>query len=319
MNSRITFKALDTLFFRGSLPMQKGSFAPISLFPPPLSVIEGALCTAVLTQNVISFTAYKQGEAIEIEEIIGKPSSYKKPFTIKLFALTKCGKTYLPVPSTWYEEQNNGKRKIIFAQSCDKQLEILDFLGSVDNILFASSVNTLKPLSDFWVPVDCLINPTDNMSDLLLPNSAFFDYEYRTGIGLENKTVKKGALFSSVHIRLQDDVSFFVVLDKDLPLDENGFITLGGDKKVCSYSKQIDSQLDNLINSQKSKACQLFYSLVPIEATKENLSLILSSRKIQTISGWDLVKGFHKPTQSYIPSGAVFSENIDNKCLPIEA
>ena len=37
---------LDTLFFRGSTPMEAGMMTTVSLFPPPISVIKGALWTA---------------------------------------------------------------------------------------------------------------------------------------------------------------------------------------------------------------------------------------------------------------------------------
>ena len=33
---------LDTLFFRGSTPMEAGQYNTVSVFPPPVSVIKGA-------------------------------------------------------------------------------------------------------------------------------------------------------------------------------------------------------------------------------------------------------------------------------------
>ena len=37
---------LDTLFFRGSTPMEAGQNVAVSMFPPPVSVIEGSFRTA---------------------------------------------------------------------------------------------------------------------------------------------------------------------------------------------------------------------------------------------------------------------------------
>ena len=50
---------------------------------------------------------------------------------------------------------------------------------------------------------------------------------------------------------------------------------------------------------------------MPIEATKENLESVISSGKLIVTSGWDLAKGFHKPTTNWIPAGAVFNKKIN--------
>lgn len=42
---------LDTLFFRGSTPMEAGQNVAVSMFPPPVSVIEGSFRTAFLLQK----------------------------------------------------------------------------------------------------------------------------------------------------------------------------------------------------------------------------------------------------------------------------
>ena len=38
-------KPLDTLFFRGNIPMEAGILSEQTVFPPPVSVVRGALWT----------------------------------------------------------------------------------------------------------------------------------------------------------------------------------------------------------------------------------------------------------------------------------
>jgi CRISPR-associated protein Cmr3 len=54
---------------------------------------------------------------------------------------------------------------------------------------------------------------------------------------------------------------------------------------------------------------------MPIEATKENLDMLVSSNKLNVTAGWDLANGFHKPTTNWIPAGAVFTKKINNSCV----
>ena len=61
-----------------------------------------------------------------------------------------------------------------------------------------------------------------------------------------------------------------------------------------------------------------YLSLMPIEATEENLSVLVASSKLFVTSGWDMAKGFHKPSVSWIPAGAVFSKKINNSCISLK-
>ena len=58
-----------------------------------------------------------------------------------------------------------------------------------------------------------------------------------------------------------------------------------------------------------------YISLMPIEATEENLKELVSSNKLIVTAGWDLAKGFHKPTMNWIPAGAVFNKKINDSCV----
>ena len=74
MNNWYQFTPVDTLYFKGAEPMNLGENHTAShVFPPPAHTLSGALRTAVLVQNKISFDNYGNGRApAEIYEAIGR-------------------------------------------------------------------------------------------------------------------------------------------------------------------------------------------------------------------------------------------------------
>ena len=82
--------SLDTLFFRGSTPMEAGQNVAVSMFPPPVSVIEGSFRTAFLLQKGISPEDYASGKDTSANEIIGNPSE-KAAFKVSSILIKKNG------------------------------------------------------------------------------------------------------------------------------------------------------------------------------------------------------------------------------------
>lgn len=148
--------------------------------------------------------------------------------------------------------------------------------------------------------------------DFLLQNE-IFTFEQRTGVALDSKKhTVEGQLYSSSHVRLNDDVSLVFSISKDVALLSEGKMFLGGERRICKYKKiDVDPLEDFKFDSSS------FLSLTAIEANEEKLKSLTASSKLITIAGWDLKTGFHKPTKSYIPAGAVFSKNIGNFCIPL--
>ena len=62
MNNWYSFTPADTLFCKGAEPMNLGeNHTATQLFPPPAQTIAGAVRTAILVQNEISFKDYAEG------------------------------------------------------------------------------------------------------------------------------------------------------------------------------------------------------------------------------------------------------------------
>lgn len=314
---------LDTLFFRGSVPMEAGQNISVSLFPPPVSVFEGAVRTAVLKQKNIDLKKYAAGEDAFLNALIGEPGG-KPPFEITSVMIKKNGKYYVKAPAAWYFDSENKPKdksdfldkKIIAAGDMNKELEALCVMSSEENVPFVRAEKSIQPLGNIWISLDFLESVENKFSDKndFLLQSEICAFENRTGVVLdEKKHTKEGQLYSSSHIKLLDGAKLVFSLSKEAGLLEDGTILLGGESRISGYKKIEENPLKAF-----SFEAKRFVSLAPVEATDEILKSLVASSKLEITAGWDLAKGFHKPTSSWIPAGAVFNKNVNNICIPIK-
>jgi CRISPR-associated protein Cmr3 len=198
---------IDTLFFRGNIPMEAGLLATESLFPPPPSVFAGAIRT-----------------------LLGK-EHYNDEIKITAILLKKDGKVYYPAPYSWFCDDNG---KIYEAKN--NRFED-DILTSVGGELPWLEKDDLKNVGGKWV------SSYDIENAKLLPAFEFYESENRTGIALDYSryTAKDGQLYSANHIRLKGEVSIIAGIDANL--DDNGVLQLGGEKRLAKY-KKFDFSID---------------------------------------------------------------------------
>lgn len=312
---------LDTLFFRGSTPMEAGQNVAVSMFPPPVSVVEGSFRTAFLLQKGISPEDYVSGKDTSANEIIGNPSE-KAAFEVASILIKKNGQFYAKVPASWHlDSEKKPKEKtdyvgktIVEAKRNQKFLDDMFVMSSSESLPFVQAKENAQTLGNIWVSID-FINSAKKVleeNDFLLQNE-ILAFEQRTGIVLDSsKHTVEGQLYSASHIRLLDGVSMVVGISKEIGLKDSGKIQLGGERRLCSYRK-----IDFCMPEKSENMGNQFLSPAPVEATKEILESLIASSKLVITSGWDLAKGFHKPTTSWIPAGAVFTKNINGICIPL--
>ena len=305
---------LDTLFFRGDTPMEAGQTTCESLFPPPSSVIMGAFRTELMKQFNIP---------------LNRTNGDKIAFTVEAVLVKKGKNLYAPWPANWYvelpkDEESYIGKKIIVSEKIDTTNHPLRIQSSEGDVsMFKENEKEYEAkseeekkyeaqnLSSCWVNTRLLTETLKGCSikiDDILPSKDIYSNELRTGIGLDNnKNAEEGKLYSSSHIRLQEGISLVFCLSQEPSFEgkfiqESGIIQLGGEKRLCSYKKLKCDELPNMR--------QNYYSYIPVEATANNVKKIVASGKIKATSGWDLDKGFHKPTTSWIPAGAIFTEKV---------
>ena len=303
---------LDTLFFRGSTPMEAGMMTTVSLFPPPISVIKGALWTAYCREKNKKFN----------EDLVeGKIPLKITGFFIKKKSGNGTDKFYVPAPATWYYDKKDKIKtskdfkdeKLCVATEKKAQFEILGMDTSAGDVVFICPKEDAKPLTGAWINIDFIKNPKNKFgADDVLLEKDIFSREERVGVGLTpDNQAAEGQLYSSTHIRMNADISFLVVVDSEIELN-SGKIQLGGEQRIVSC--KIYEGNCNLFEENNSAQ---YLSLVPVEASKSNLTALVASSKLTVTAGWDLARGFHKCSTSWIPAGAVFTQNIDNKCVSL--
>lgn len=316
MNVWYEFYPSDTLFFRGAEPLDPGiNYNTELLFPPPPSVVAGAMRTAVLAQKSVSIKKYSQGH--EIEKMIGKYGS-TPPFSVIGPVLKKHSVFFVPAPYTYFTEERIYKKKInlSISEPLNKNVKNELKIGASSDIThWVRHKNKLLPLGGNWISLDALTagkTKLDTMSELLIhpeKDWALFKTEQRTGIELDKKRrVKEGKIYNARHIRLAKDVSLIWGADMDCGLNPHGVLCLGGEQRFGYYIKS-DKSPEFLQEGDS------YLALGPVEVREEIKKHLIATGKIIYRGGWDYKKQYHKPMKPYYPAGTVFSKKIDENCI----
>lgn len=305
------FKPSDTMFFRGSEPLEPGiSYQTQMLFPPPPSVISGAMRTAVLRQKNISIKEYSRGH--EVKELIGEYGK-EAPFSVIGPILKAKELIYVPAPYTLYTEGNKyeKKMKVLYTEEISKQkLNSLGIKTSSEITHWVKHLTDPKTLGGNWISLDALKRRKDKLdttTELLInPQQAtsLFAVEERTGIAFDlNRKIKESQIYNAKHIRLSDDVTLIWGVDRECGLESEGVLTLGGEQRFGRYVK-LDSRPKLPENGNN------YLSLGPVPITTNLQNSLVATGKPVYMGGWDLKKQFHKTMRPHYPAGTVFSEKV---------
>lgn len=296
-----SFEPSDTVFFRGSEPMEKGQdHTANSIFPPPIHTIAGAIRTYFYNIDKKN-NEKKYSHIVKIGEEYGE-FNLVGPF----FKIGK--KIYLPAPYSWFIDKSavsteNAKYPIIKSYPIQSNL----IKTSSGNIYWAKGENELESIGGKWINYDNLINDTDESE--IRDVTDFYVSEPRAGIALNNDhTARESHIYWINHCRLKDDVSLIFSIDID-DLGENGILTLGAEQRFGRFKKE-----DLKINLDTDGDLFMSLSLTPVFPEANNS--VISTGKIQYLGGWDLYRRFHKPMKGYFPAGTVFNKKFNN-CINI--
>lgn len=310
------FEPVDTLFFKGAEPMNLGENHTVShVFPPPAHTLSGALRTAVLVQNEITFEDYGTGVAPEgIVSVIGF-AGQPAPFELigPLFIQDK--DIFVPAPYSWFMEidrnknKESGKRKVIKGRPFKSRL-----LKSETKQLIWAKAEKGKTISlgGMWIKARDLHSSAAMIE--VKTGEDFFYTESRTGIALEkNRKVREGHLYSFNHARLKKDVFLLFGTDIKLPLVKKGVLKIGAEQRFGWYEK-LDTEKAPI---SFSNGGDQYLSLSHLEGTDEANDSVIATGRVLYFGGWDLKTGFHKPMRGFFPAGTVFNKKIKN-CIAIK-
>ncbi|HHW01215.1 MAG TPA: type III-B CRISPR module-associated protein Cmr3 [Thermoanaerobacterales bacterium] len=320
----IKIEALDTLFFRDGKPFTMGSETWANgIFPPPPSVIYGALRSAYFAENIGELPKAKTKE---------DPTANLK---IKGMFLSIGGSIYYPLPLDCVKEKNNSEDKCAFMLSLDENNVISScvtqmLLKSPDNI----EVETVEGgVLDHLCFEDYLSLRRKNF--FYKEISEYVLLEPKIGIGRNKQTLttdpENGRLYRVGMNRLasrmktdRETETLSLVVDfTRLKLPESGFLRLGGEGKAAFYS-----QIQDLDIAKPAGLKGMRFKLVlttpaifehgwlprwldneKLEGEYEGIRLKLLTAvvgKYLTIGGFDIKDKQPKPMWRAVPPGSVY-------------
>jgi len=317
MKTWYKIKPVDTFFFKGSTPMVMGeNHTSQFIFPPNTGTLAGAVRTAVLKQQKIDFNDYCHNSFSnnEIISAIGKAGD-NPPFEIIGPFFLKKDEVFIPAPYSWYIEKNDVLKKDAVSVYKAKPVNSSYVKTAKGKNLYIAKgrEGELASIGGSWICIDDFYSKKKEAKVLNLHD--FFINEPRTGIALErDRKVRESHLYAFNHIRLNLGVElvFGIRHKAQMPFLKEGILYIGGERRL-GYYKTVD------INFPETGGKEgLYMSLSAIPCKKVNANTIGAVGKIQYISGWDMKKGFHKPSCSFYPAGSVFTEKTDNNQILIK-
>lgn len=321
----IEIQALDTLFFRDGKPFEMGddNWAD-GTFPPPPSVIYGALRSAYFAQH---------------PELMGKwnTDDPTKKLRITGIYLKYDNRIYLPTPldiviDKNYDDEhlfplkliNSQKNKIIHNSE-------VNFIPVFDGEAFSPKGYYLRD-GDFK---RYLQNKIDKDNGIISTNiEKLILKEPKIGIGLDHEsgTTSEGKLYRVGLNRLRENFDkewlefiklSFIVEFEGIELNQQGILKLGAENKTVVYSKFNDN-IEHLkeihTNNNKYNLFKIIL-LTPAITEKGNLLKLNADKEIITgfvdnyiaIGGWDIKEKKPKTLYRAIPAGSVFYIRTKNK------
>ncbi len=301
---------LDTLFFKGSEPMVMGSDHTATLiFPPGPETIAGALRTAIIRSQGVSFDEYNFGNvSSDLIDRIGK-SGQPAPFCVIGPLFMKKDRLFVPAPYSWYIDKKS--YELVMANKDKGHTVTLQHVSQIKNSKVIidgqyltgwvkSGLQEITSAGGFWINVD----DVGKNEVTLYPTDFFYARERRTGIALnDDRSVRVHHLYSFVHAPLKDDVSMVCGISKDIGIPEILHIRFGAEQRIARITSI------NSINIPQGRS-NTFMALSIVEGNEKTNSILIAAGKPIYIGGWDMHRRFHKPMKGYYPAGSVFSEKI---------
>lgn len=310
---QINLHPFDTLFVRDGKPFSMGEEVWANgIFPPPPSVVYGALRTAYFSYH------------LEELALAGKKGDPTASLEIQHLLLKKNGEHYFPCPYDLIEEKEG------------KAIGLLDFVASpmISSCLTPFSLRAKKPVKtlggDSFIKLNTL---EEYLTDGEVPTksnvatlSQFTKKESKIGIQKSRFTgsAAEGRLYRVEMFRPENGVSLEVSFDHFPELSPTGLLKIGGEGKAVSYTEGHSSL--TLEKPEPNSNRFKLYLATPavfqdgwlpgtpigedplIRMINEVPVRILAAAvgRSMPVGGFDVAKGKPKPMLKAVPAGSVY-------------
>lgn len=351
---RIFIEPVEPLLFRTGRPFDAGesNFAE-SIFPPTPETIQGAIRAMIAAHTTrvdrtLNITARFGSEVLK--KLIGDQDGCGR-FRITGFALGKrlddgAVERLLPAPASLVKVKFKGDKDPTVVRLRLKPLsgvssnmpDHMQYLTFPD---FGKRKLEGKPESAGWLAehdLHSILNTQDDFPQIK-PESEFYTYESRLGIGMQNatKTTETGYLYQVQMIRMQPGYGF--VVDIGLSEENNpssliddsqtqqtlglsadtGWLTLGGEQRAAYFTVLGITPLQGSMQGQK--AGKIIYLATPAYFSRgwkppagtfppDSKLLAAAVNNPISIGGWQLnprhAGGSSKMTRRCVPAGSVY-------------
>lgn len=322
---KIKIDAIDTLFFKDGKPFSMGDETwAEGIFPPPPSVIYGALSSAILSSNPESFN------------LLTDISLFNDLIITDIFYRVN-GNIYFPMPFDIVYRKNKSKKEVK-TERRTKKYKVKVLYGNPLNVL--SSINSELRIIKTTDEVENLetaligINKLNQYLNGFLNDEEFeciilddhFIMESKVGIGRNNLThTAEEAKLYRVGMRRPLGLSIIVeIADSELTKRLSKFIKFGAEGKIAKLSNLTDIYEPITVNKYDGNKFKLYLKTpaffengwLPKWINRESLVGEINGIKIKlitafigkpvSIGGFDMLKRMPKPMRRAVPSGSVY-------------
>ncbi|MFN4254816.1 MAG: type III-B CRISPR module-associated protein Cmr3 [Saprospiraceae bacterium] len=304
----IIIQATDTLFFRDGRPFSMGddSFAQ-GIFPPPPSVIYGALRTVYVAKGLED--GFSQSALVaESEEL-----------QVNYFSVHDGFVPYFPLPADLIIPKDENRNFHAFPLKLENAPRFSN--GTLPQILESTKDGKVvdEPILMKRAVLLRYLKGIDSEFEVQ-KRSDFTTSEFKIGIGRDknSNTADDGKLFRVQMTRPANDKMglrlCFSIGFEGLDTDENGWLVLGGERRVA-FSKPAELNEISMpaIDTPEFKIYLATPAFFSAGWKPENL---LAKYKLElfaaavdrplSVGGWDLKEQTPKPMVQCVPAGSVF-------------
>lgn len=300
----LQLNAADTLFFRDGRPFTMGEdTAAEGFFPPPPSVIYGALRTAYMSSEM--------NKNKELDDLITESDTLH----IHGICLENENELYLPMPNDLVVSESNKEqaKRLKFAKTNNiSSNQTIDMLINTSNekVVEGTFLLSLMDFQEYLTKPNKKTFPCINLSDWVLQ-------ETKIGIGRSNEThiAGDGMLYRMRQQRLKTEkgeVKIIVNFDMpNFPTEGVNWLQLGGERKAVSvknsdyYAPSLPTIDKEVFKIYLSTPAIFTKGWMPSFGSSVNIIAAAIGKPIH-LGGFDVQAGKPKPMLQAVPAGSVY-------------